>query len=247
MKGVFMLRSSKSLMGCILHAIDGEIGKSNDFLFDDENFKIRYLVANTSKWLPSRKVLISPRSIKNQIEEHDTLLPVNLTKEKIKNSPDLSLHEPVSRQHEAEYLSYYDFPFYWESHIINELSKDSQVSGIPTKQHHQDNIHLRSIDEIIGYRIEAKDGQIGHVEDFIIDDKNWKIRYLVVDTRDWLPGKNVLLIRSQIKSICWSTHHVLVNITKDQVKSSPAYDPFKPVNRDKEKHLYDYYGRPYYW
>ena len=54
-------------------------------------------------------------------------------------------------------------------------------------------VHLRSANKVTGYRIGATDGDIGHVEDFIIDDETWEIRYMVVDTQNWWPGKKVLV------------------------------------------------------
>jgi sporulation protein YlmC with PRC-barrel domain len=106
---------------------------------------------------------------------------------------------------------------------------------------------LRSLEEVKGYHIQATDGKIGHVEDFIVDDESWEIRYLVVDTRKWLHGKQVLLSPKWIQEIKWLESNVYVDLSREAVRNSPKYDPFSPVNREYEIRLYDYYGRPKYW
>jgi hypothetical protein len=107
--------------------------------------------------------------------------------------------------------------------------------------------HLRSTREVIGYNIQASDGEIGHVEDFIVDDETWIIRYMVVNTRDWLPGKKVLVAPRWIEKVTWAESKVYVELTRESVKNSPEFDPSAPVNREYETKLYDYYGRPKYW
>jgi uncharacterized protein YrrD len=115
---------------------------------------------------------------------------------------------------------------------------EAEVEGDP---------HLRSTREVIGYYIEASDGDIGHVEDFIIDVEAWMIRYMVVNTRNWLPGKNVLVAPEWITAMSWGESKVMVDLTRDSIKSSPEFDPSAPVNRVYEEQLYDFYGRPKYW
>jgi hypothetical protein len=107
--------------------------------------------------------------------------------------------------------------------------------------------HLRSVGEVAGYHIEASDGEIGHIEDFIFDDETWKIRYVVVDTKNWLPGRKVLVSPLWVEDVSWRKRRVRVDLTQEEIKSSPEYDPTAPVNRQYEERLYDYYGRPRYW
>ena len=107
---------------------------------------------------------------------------------------------------------------------------------------------MRSADRIIGrYRVDAKDGKIGHVADLIVDSEAWDICYMVVDTRDWLPGKKVLVAPAWVDRVSWEGSMVAVDLTREQVENSPEYDPSQPVNREYEARLYDYYGRPRYW
>jgi len=250
-----MLRSVKGIMNYTVYAEDGEIGKCKDFLFDDELWTIRYMVADTGKWLPGRKVLISPISFGTP-EWLSRRFSVKLTREQVENSPPLYEHEPVSRQYERKFFSFYGWPYYWAGRdvwgtvpcpppmpIHPEKIEDVYEEGDkdPEKS------HLRSVKEVTGYHIQAADGEIGHVEDYIVDDETWTIRYMVVDTRNWLPGRNVLVAPDWIESIAWTESRVHVNLSTEEVKNSPEYDPAEPVNREYEIRLYDFYGRPAYW
>ncbi len=107
-----MLRSMKDLENYTIRATDGTIGHVKDFYFDDEAWVIRYLVVDTGSWLSSRKVLISPIAIGHP-DWTEKVLPVSITKEQVKNSPNIDTDKPVSRQHEIRYLGYCGYPFYW--------------------------------------------------------------------------------------------------------------------------------------
>src|SRR5580698_8515374 len=101
-----MLQCVKQLYGHQLAASDGEIGHVNNFYFDDQNWAVRYVVADTGSWLPGRQVLLSPYAFGN-LDQPGKLLPVNLTRKQIEDSPSINLHKPVSRQYEEEYYLYY--------------------------------------------------------------------------------------------------------------------------------------------
>jgi uncharacterized protein YrrD len=238
-----MLRSIKSLSSFELKARDGRIGKIEEFLFDDKTFEIKYLVANTGNWLIDQLVLIAPVSL-GEPDWGSRTLPVELTTEEIKNSPPLSKDEPVSKQKQQELHRFYGWPGYMYSPfpmsmpVINPKVKEGQKEGDP---------HLRSTGEVKGYSLQAVDESIGHVEDFIIDDKHWKIRYVIVDTKQILPGKKVIISPQWITQIDWAELKVFVNVSKKQVEESPEFDASQPVNREYEVRLYDYYGRPRYW
>lgn len=247
-----MLRSVKGLYNYVLEAKDGEIGRCKDFLFDDEHWTIRYMVADTGKWLPRRKVLISPISL-GEAEWNSRLFPVLLTKKQIEEAPGLDEDAPVSRRHEIDWLRHYGWPVYWSGvHPWGPVAYPAALfhEKMPeTKSVEADsgNDHLRSVREVTGYHIQAADDEIGHVEDFIMEDGTWTIHYMVVDTRNWLPGRKVLVTPLWIKSVNWAESKVSVDLTRDQVKDSPEYDPTAPVNREYEVRLYDFYGRPKYW
>lgn len=251
-----MLRNVKDLRGYKILASDGEIGKVHEFYFDDQTWMIRYLVVETGSWLFERRVLLSPIAL-GQPHWDSRLFPVKLTMMQVKNSPLVDTDKPVSRQLEVELHNYYNWPYYWvgggfagdimpvlpppaSAEHFKEETPASAASAIPDP-------HLRSTREVVGYHIQAKNGEIGHVEDFIVDDEAWAIRYMVVDTQNWLPGKKVLVAPVWIESLHWAEAKVRVNLTRAKIKKSPEFDPAAPVNREYEERLYDFYGRPKYW
>lgn len=247
-----MLRSIKDIEGYVLGAQDGEIGRCSDFFFDDRNWTVRYIVADTRKWLPGRKVLISPISI-GDADGSTRTLKVGLTRDQIKDSPPLDSDAPVSRRYEIAYNQYYDWAHYWGGASVwgadrypRLLHRIDASRRVPREK--EGDPALRSSREVTGYHIQATDKDIGHVEDFIVDQETWIMRYLVVDTSNWLPGsRKVLVAPTWVDQVDWKRRKVLVNLTRDQVKESPQYDPRVPVNRSYEVALYDFYGRPYDW
>lgn len=259
-----MLRSTNDLRGYSLRATDGEIGSVDEFLFDDEQWAIRYLVANTGGWLTGRLVLISP-IVLGQADWEARTLAVALTRKQIEQSPDIATDQPVSRQREAELAQYYDYFPYWGGAGLwgpgmvpyalggpvvppvappaGTTATEREVASTPTEHGDQ---HLRSTREVTGYRIHARDGEIGHVGDFIVDDETWAIRYMIVDTRNWWPGKHVLVAPQWIGAIDWDTSTVEVDLLRETIKQGPEYDP-AILNREYETALYRHYGRPAYW
>jgi len=248
-----MLRSVKEIKGYLLQAQDGEIGRCKDFLFDDERWTVRYMMADTGKWLPGREVVISPIPL-GKPDWAAKVFPVELTKQQIEDCPALDTNAPVSRQYEIQHFKHYGWPYYWMGNGLWGIGKYPSIPmpGVQPEQETENDIepeksHLRSVDEVTGYHIQAEDGDIGHVEDFIVDDAIWIIRYLVVDTKNWLPGRSVLVSPEWIETISWEDKKVCVDLTKEAIQDSPAYDPSAPVNREYEIRIYDYYGRPKYW
>jgi len=245
-----MLNKLTTLKGYKLDSLDGEFGSVEQFYFDDRYWTIRYLVANTGGWLAGRQVLISPYALVAAIkaEEH---IAVDLTKKQIEDSPSLSTDKPVSRQFQESYFGHYGYPMYWEGPFIwGAYSYPMRNREQSTEPSHGDNDwdpHLRSTDTVSYYEIQAMDGEIGHVADFIIDDETWEIRYLVVDTRNWWPGKKVLVSPHWIERISWDESKVFVNLTREAIKHSPEYTEETLITRDYETGLHRHYEIPGYW
>ncbi|MEJ7736388.1 MAG: PRC-barrel domain-containing protein [Chitinophagaceae bacterium] len=252
-----MKRTIKNLMGFAMGATDGEIGKVKDFYFDDVTWTIRYLVVETGNWLSNRKVLISSEAFL-QCDWANETLPVNLTKEQIKKSPDIDTDQPVSRQHEMELYAHYSWTNYWGGGIwaggMGTTGMMMPMSSVPMEEAVKNSKntpdaeadgdpHLRSAKNVQGYTIHALDDTIGDVEDFIVDDSNWTIHYMVVDTGKWFPGKKVTISPDWIKEINWETSEVIVNASVDQVKNSPEYGVSKHLSTEYEANLQNYYGR----
>ncbi len=255
-----MLRSIKGLRKYTAKAIDGEIGTIDDAFFDDRWWTVRYVVIATGGWLVDRRVLVTPLVLGNPKWESREI-PVRLTQEQVKTSPPVDTEQPVSRQMEQALHDHYGWPPYWTStralaaaQVIDRASQGAEGDGDENGDEDGDekpgDLNLRSAREVIGYDIQATDGPIGHVDDFIADDETWVVRYLVVDTRgwlDWLPGKQVLISPTWIHAVTWPERNVHVGLSRETVKDSPEFDPSAPVNREYEMRLYDYYGRPKYW
>jgi hypothetical protein len=243
-----MLRSAKELFGYSIQATDGDIGKAHDFFFDDETWAIRYLVVDTGDWLSGRKVLIVP-SVLGEPKWESRSFPVSLTKDHVEKSPDIDIDKPVHRQQEIELYNHYQWVPYWGATMPGGFiapAPDGTEKPEEEKKEEGDT-HLRSAREVLGYHIHAADGPIGHAADFILDDRVWIFRYIVVDTKNWLPGRKVLISPHWVSGVSWKESLVYVDLTKDLIKNGPEYDPSAPINRRYEERLYDFYGRPKYW
>jgi uncharacterized protein YrrD len=246
-----------NLRGHGISATDGAIGEIDDVYFDDEDWAIRYVVVDTGTWLSGRKVLISPHALRAWSWMSE--LRVALTKSRVEHSPERDTKKPVTRQHEADLLGYYGYPYYWggaglwgmgaypgsmtaETRFEDEL-RTRRARAMPSS----DDGHLRSCRAVTGYSIHAKDGEIGHVDDFLVDDRTWEIRYLVVNTSNWWLGHQMLLSPHWITDVDWSERKVVVDLTRQAITDAPAYDTVAPFDREHEKAMYSHCGHSGYW
>jgi hypothetical protein len=257
-KETAMLRKASSLFGYRLFTRDDqEMGSVHDFYFDRQDWIVRYLVADIGTWLFGRRVLIATSSLGiPDWEAH--VLPVNLSRDEVKNSPDINLDAPVTRQHENELIDYYGWPNYWASPMMTAgvtmaptVVAPPPVERLPeevtTALQNAEESHLHSMRDTQGYVVEATDGVIGRVSDFFIDEQGWAIRYLLADTGNWLPGKKVLLAPQWVITIDWREGRLVVSHTRAEVEKSPEYDPNAPLERTYERELHRHYGYPEYW
>ena len=232
---------------------DGEIGKVEEFYFDDQSWTIRYLIVKTGGWLFGREVLISPQALQMADWKNKTF-PVNLSKEQIRNSPDIDTDKPVSRQMEEQLYEHYPWQHYWNSGFYeagvwgvlqgSPMLEERESSEVQTDPPRMGDLHLRSTDRVTGYHIHATDGEIGEVTDYIIDDTNWKIIFFVVKTGSWIKPGKILLSTKWIKEIQWADNLVIVNISIDAVKNSPVFDAEQLISNEYEQKLFDHYGKP---
>jgi hypothetical protein len=247
-----MLRNTSDITGYAIEASDGAIGSITDLLFDDVTWLVRWLVIDTGAFLNGRKVLLPPSALR-QVDHSGHRLSVHLTKQQIKDSPDITADEPVSSEMETNLYDHYGWSPYWSmgfymggygygggpfapsAHGLSPRDREEvprQTSG---------DRHLRSVHEVEGYHIHASDGEIGHVADFLLEDGDWSIHYLLVDTRNWWPGKKVLISPRSIASTDWSTRTVNLDVDRRMVKNSPAYDGSKAIDRAYEHQFHGYY------
>lgn len=219
-----MLNSSKTLQSYKLESLDGEIGMVKEFYFDDQHWTIRYLVADIGNWLKGRQVLISPHTLA-AVTNNEQRIKINLTNKQIEDSPSLDSDKPFPRQFEDAYPS-----------IMRDRKMEKTWDT-----------YLRRTHGVTGHRIQAANGEIGHVVDFIIDDETWAIRYLLIDTRNLWPGKKVLISKRWIERISWLESKVIVNLPIEVIKLSPKYTEESLLTRDHETILHRHYNSQIYW
>jgi uncharacterized protein YrrD len=236
-----MLQSTNDLHGFTIHAKDGDIGTIEDLYFDDGHWKVRYLVVDTGTWLTARRVLISPASAKG-VDWFGQRLPADLTCDQVRNSPDIATDKPVSRQHEEELSAYYGWPSYWtgDAFAFDPMTVPVPLPPIEASVRKGDP-NLRSAREVKGYHIEALDGPIGHVSDFIFDDETWEIRFMIVDAGSWLHERLVLLKPDWVEGISWDERHVAVKLTRETVRTSPIFVPVFPISSGYIQQLMEHY------
>ncbi len=264
-----MLRSVNELNDYAIRASDGDIGHVRDFFFDDKAWVIRYLVVETGSWLLSRKVLISPISV-GRANWAEKILPVSISKEKVRTSPDIDTEQPVSRQHEMQYLAYYGYPYYWgggglwgmndtpslmmpgtgamESTILASGREEDRALERAREQRQRDqDPHLRSACAVMRYRVHASDGDIGHVDGFLVDEESWALRYLVVNTSNWWMGHKVVISPQWIHAVNWLESSVSIDLRRDAIRDAPPYETAEALDRQREIQTHTHYGRAGYW
>jgi hypothetical protein len=245
-----MLNKVKSLTGYKLDSLDGEIGSVKEFYFDDQHWAIRYLVADTGNWLTGRQVLISPYAL-GVVNKGVRSISINLTNKQIEGSPSLDSDKPVSRQFEDAYYGYYGWPAYWDGPYLwgsyPYIVRDREKWARYARGEKAWDLHLRSTDAVNGSHIQAADGEVGHVEDFIVDDDTWAIRYLIIDTRNWWPGKKVLVSPQWIERVSWRESKVFIDLSRETIKQAPEYTEESLLTRDYESGLHRHYNRKGYW
>ena len=248
-----MLRSLKDLERYSVVATDGDIGSVANFLLDDLHWTIRYLVAETGGFFEERRVLISPISLR-QADWSTRRLHVALTRDKVKKSPSIDVDKPVSRQHEQDYYRYYGYSYYWGfpglwgMGAYPGLLAAGRWNDAPDERADETgDVHLRRASEVRGYHVQGSDEAFGHMEDFIVDDENWQVRYLVIDTSNWWFGKKVLVAPHWASRISWEKSKIYVDLSRQAIKDSPEWNAIAAVDREYEARLYDYYRRSVYW
>lgn len=249
-----MLHSVKDLDGYELAASDGLIGHVREVYFDDQRWVVRHLVVDTGGWLSGRQVLVSPHAVRG-VDRAARRLDLVLARKQVEDAPGIETDRPVDRQHEAAAYDYYGYPYYWggsglwgmmdmplggaiapytlpepgpEADALRERAAADAAAADP---------HLRSSQEVIGYAVQARDGDIGHVNDFLFDAQSWAVRLIVVDTHNWLPDRLVLVPPNWIDAVDWSERRASFKVTRQALESSPRYEPKNPVAADEVQHI----------
>jgi len=225
-----MLHLAHKMRGTVVRARDGEIGTLDDFLFEQSRWAVRYLVVNTGSWLSGRKKLLSPMAVLGAWDR--TGISLTVRKEQVEASPDL---EPAAlvRESESLLMRHYSQPFYWEGHRVWGLFDTPAALLVAGREPVSSNgetrtslvtERLRGTEEIKGFHIEASDGEIGHVDDFFVGEESWRIRYLLVDTSNWIGGRSVLVATDVVETIDREAGTLRVADSREDVRASPTYE-----------------------
>jgi hypothetical protein len=249
-----MLWNASSLNGYTIEASDGRVGTVHDLLFDDLDWIIRWLVVSTGDDV-GHKVLL-PVSALGIPDASLRQFPVNLTVQQVRNSPDVETDLPVSRQIEEALYHFYGWAPYWQNSgtlISNSIVKPlfiplQMLEPNPTDRDRagaappDGDPNLRSIAVVTKYNIHAVDGNIGHIDDFLVQDDNWIIRYIIVDTKNWWPGEKVLISPRAMREINWEEKTFHLNVNRRKVKDSPTYDPTCTADGAYDEQFLKYFG-----
>jgi hypothetical protein len=221
-----------------------KIGTVKDMLFVDDRWKVRWLVVDIGSRLSGRKVLIHPSAIAemdHSLEE----LRVPLTRQQVEGSPDIGADRKLSKDLEARLFAHYGWDPNWGGSLASGTSEGPPVLPGAVGES-VDDPHLRSFEAVTDYRLRATDGEIGNVEDFLVDRAGWNIGYLIVAVGKWWFGKQVLVAPYAVTGIDWLNGEILLNVTSEQVKSSPAWSPLQLIETEYEAKLHQHYGWPDY-
>jgi hypothetical protein len=248
-----MLHKLLDLKKFTIDASDGRAGVVKDVFFQEDTWVVRYLVVDTGGWITGREVLVVPAMVE-AVDWQGKHVHVRATRDQIERAPGVALDQPPSRELEQTYFDYYSMPYYWHEpmdygRFITTPSVDAATAQSLTDERLAQ-IHdskLRSAKETAGYKVQCKDSLIGHLDDFVVDDESWGVRYVVVDTGKFFLGHNVLLATHWVEDVDWQEEHMVVDLTSEQVKDAPEFDPAEPLGREYEESLHGHYGKTGYW
>lgn len=216
------------LQGDEVLARDGAIGKLDDVYFDDERWAVRYMVVDTGGWIAGRRMLVSPEAIEAGISDPGKLR-IAATREQLRDAPGAEADPPVAEQQRLAQAKSLGPPYYWSNPVLwgagampgNVAAAAGTVAAPRIEQDAPGgDPHLRSSNEVIGYDVQALDGALGSVEDFVIDEHTWKVSDVVIDTTKWWPGGKVRLGAEQVERIDWAARKVHVRLSRDELKAA---------------------------
>lgn len=241
-----MLKSLKEYGDYTVSCIDGDLGDITDYYFDDVRWTIRYMLVDTCGfWDQAGQVLVSPIAVMDR----DTIthrFHLSVTQEKVQACPLVDWSRSVSRSYERDYHRYYDFPAYWGYTRNWGNSEYPRALAVGHWRERSEGSEadplLRSIRAVSGYHVAGVDGEIGRVRDFVIDERTWNVRYLVVDASSWCLGRSFLLAPHWIEAVSWTEALVCVNLPRRTVRASPTWHPGEPIVKEYETQLQHHYG-----
>ena len=238
------LRKLEVLSRYFVHALDGDIGQIRQVYFDDRDWQVRYFVVRTGNWLLGRDVLLLP-DVFASVDDEQQRIEVELKREQIQDAPPVDDEMPISRHYEQELFVHYGWKPYWDGDPSLGLGSTVPPPAEGESVREPANPHLRASEEVEGYRIRTKEGNVGEVRDFLLQDHDWKIRYLDVVTGNWFFGREVLIACAWLESIDWTTRNVVTVLTREAIENAPRYKAGELISREYEIALYKHYGQDY--
>jgi hypothetical protein len=226
-----MLHLAHKISGAAVRGTDGDIGTLEDFYFEEDRWTVRYLLVDIGKWFTGKRVLISPMSVAGTWGR--TGVPLRISKDQVWNSPEFKEDDHLSRASERQILTYYGYPDYWGSASLwgNFDSPTALIQGVPVREPASsrngidpEERHLRSVKKSTGYHLHARNGEIGHVDDFLIGEDSWRIRYLLVDTSNWIGGRSVIVSPEAVEGIDKERGQLYIAADRESIKNAPELD-----------------------
>jgi uncharacterized protein YrrD len=236
-------RALHDIIGMRIHATDGILGHVRDVYFENGQWLIRYFEIDTSHWLLDRHVLLAPTAVQSLDWEHGRV-HVALTREQVRNSPDIDSHKPVSRQHQAQLHEYFQWPFQssdgvWRGEeLAAELHKlmietRGQEVPVPLPEQTKDDPHLWSARALSHYGLQGTDGDLGRVDDFLVYPDAWTIRHIVIATGSPLQARACLVPVDRITRISWDAKRIRVAMGRKTIGGLPRFAASQPLTQDE--------------
>jgi hypothetical protein len=256
-----MSTSLEKLHGSTVVGLDGDVGTIARFLLQLNPWVVRYIVIETGSWWAGKEVLISPWSIAPGSVAGERIA-LSLTREQVRNSPSYDPTEALTREHEDALLGYYGYPAYWGGPLLwgpvpAATPGAPPDPGLRTGLPDSDAAAVELLDpptadladsqQVLGTHLHATDGDVGHVDDLLVESDTWQVRYLVIDTNNWWIGRHVLIAPEWIENFEWPDHKLRVAVDRAAIKGAPEYDPARILTRADELALYRHYRRGPYW
>jgi len=212
-------------------ASDGRVGVVDDLYIEDGLGAIRYFVVDTGGWLMGQRVLVATSSVTG-VAHISGRMSVALTRAQVQNGPAPESRLGLAPHGQHETADQYEWPHYH----VPDVYEDRTMLGVfvwappldPVREPAPEDAPaptLRSVRELSGYHILATDGKIGHVDDFIIEQDDCRLRHLIVDTRNWLPGRRVLVEPEMVTGIEFRRKTISVNVNRQGIRGAPEFDP----------------------
>lgn len=223
-----MLHKTDDFRGFTIGATDQQIGHVSDVLFDDESWSVRYVAVDTGSWLTGRTVLVAPRTVSDVHTERRVLVST-LTRTQVEASPPLERLLPITRPYETTLHDHYGWPYYWIAPpglgtLPFPPAPPPDIRAPNDAMEAPHDLHLRKLSEIVGFGLEERDGELGYVDDTVIDPVTWIVRYVIVRMTRWLPEKKVMIDRDRVDEIDWVERKLVVDLDAWMIKDAPAFD-----------------------